>query len=140
MLKPAIAYICNNLDFQDNYAQRKLISEYANNRKYQIEQWFEDTVEWENRFTPDKQALKKLKKWIKDNKEKTIIMVGVGRITLDFDEFVRLEEEFNNNNIVTIYLGCDLSLNEEENILLEKIEMALSTGGKFNCELTNIYG
>lgn len=139
MTKIAVAYICNNLDYQDNYIQCKLITKFAKEREYQIEQWFEDNVEWENRMSPDRKALGELMAWIKNNKDKTIIMVGVGRMTLDFDKFIEINKILNENNILPAFIECELTLNEKERELMETIEkvMAIGEGEISNFKQTN---
>lgn len=138
MSKSAVAYICNNLDFQDNFTQRKLITKYAKTRDYFIEEWFEDEVSEEMKMSPSRPAYLKLLNWIKNNGGKTIITVGIGRFTLDLDKFIELQKIFKNYNIKTDHIYCELSLNETEIHLLSSVEKTISVGNIIDSESKKI--
>jgi len=137
MLKPAIVYICNNLDFQDNFTQKQLIKKFSKKRDFEIKKWFIDNLEFKDRFSETRSGLESLMSWIEDHENLTIITVGVGRFTLDFDHFIRIQNKFQSRNITMIAIDCELSLNEEEQRLLEKIETALSNNKNYSLEKSN---
>lgn len=137
MSKPAVAYICNNLDFQDNFIQKNLINKFSKKRDFEIKKWFIDDLEFENRFCENRLGLTSLMNWIEKHENLTIITVGVGRFTLDFNRFIEIQKKFQEKNIIMVAIDCELSLNEKEQDLLEKIEETLSNKKGYILENSN---
>lgn len=139
MLKPAIAYVSNNLDFQDIFTQKNLIKKFSKKRDFEIKKWFIDNLEFENRFCKNRPGLTSLINWIESHNQEnlTLITVGVGRLTLDFDNFIEIQKKLQDKNITMVAIDCELSLNEEEQKLLTRIETVLSDDQKYFFKKSN---